>query len=144
MIGSGLAKSVRLRQIGGMKILALLAFFATPVFAETPMTGPEFEAYVTGKTLTFGTVGAPYGMEAYHAGRRVTWAFIGQECQAGVWYEQGSNICFTYDFDPNPQCWQFFDEAGGLRAVFVNEPGTTVLYEALDAKDQLICPGVGV
>ena len=139
----GLAKLHRLRQIAPMKMIALLALLATPAFAETPMTGAEFEAYVSGKTLTFGTAGAPYGMEAYHAGRRVTWAFTGDECQSGEWYEQGANICFTYDFDPNPQCWQFFDEPGGLRAVFVNDPGTTVLYEALDANDKLICPGVG-
>ena len=127
-----------------MKTIALLALLATPALAETPLTGAEFEAYVSGKTLTFGTVGAPYGMEAYHSGRRVTWAFIGDECQSGKWYEQGSNICFTYDFDPTPQCWQFFDDAGGLRAVFVTDPGTTVLYEALDANDSLICPGPGV
>lgn len=143
MIGWGLAKPVGLRHFAAMKIIALLAVLATPALAETPMTGAEFEAYVSGKTLTFGTVGAPYGMEAYHAGRRVTWAFIGDECQAGKWYEEGANICFTYDFDPEPQCWQFFDEPGGLRAVFVNDPGTTVLYEALDADDKLICPGVG-
>lgn len=147
MISGGLAKSSGLRQIAPMKILALLTLLATfnagAADAETPMTGAEFEAYVSGKTLTFGTIGAPYGIEAYHAGRRVTWAFIGDECQAGVWYEQGANICFTYDFDPDPQCWQFFDEPGGLRAVFVNDPGTTVLYEALDANDKLICPGVG-
>ena len=125
-------------------LTALLAAAAADADAETPMTGAEFEAYVQGKTLTFGTIGAPYGLEAYHAGRRVTWAFIGQECQAGIWYEDGANICFTYDFDPDPQCWQFFDEPGGLRALFINDPGTTVLYEAVDAKDRLICPGVGV
>jgi hypothetical protein len=123
---------------------ALLALLATPARAETPMTGAEFEAYVQGKTLSFGTGGTPYGMEAYHSGRRVTWAFIGDECHAGVWYEEGASICFTYDFDPIPQCWRFFDAPGGLRAEFVNEPDTTVLYEAMDDESKLICPGVGV
>ena len=124
--------------------LVLLACLATPALAETPMTGAEFEAYVQGKTLSFGTAGVPYGMEAYHTGRRVTWAFIGDECQAGVWYEDGANICFIYDFDPIPQCWKFFDAPGGLRAEFVNELDTTVLYEAVDDASRLICPGVGV
>lgn len=128
--------------------IALLACLATPIAgpacAETPMTGAQFEAYVQGKTLSFDAGDGPYGVEAYHPGRRVTWAFIGDECHAGIWYEQGANICFTYDFDPIPQCWQFFAAPGGLRAEFVNEPDTTVLYEALDDATGLICPGVGV
>jgi hypothetical protein len=126
------------------RILALLVMLASPALAQTPMTAAEFEAYVSGRTLTFGIGGEPYGIEQYRSNRRVTWSFIGGECQEGLWYEDDSNICFVYDFSPNPQCWQFFAETDGLRAVFMNEPGTTVLYEAQDANEPLICPGPDV
>lgn len=114
--------------------------------AQAPMTAAEFEAYVTGRTLTFGIDGAPYGVERYMPGRRVTWSFLDGECQDGIWYEEDGNICFLYEVTPDPQCWQFFRDAEGLRAVFMNEPGTTILYEAQDGPEPLICPGpeVGV
>ena len=124
-----------------VRILILLCL-ASPALAQTPMTAAEFEAYVTGKTLSFGTAGAPYGMEWYRSDRRVTWAFTGEDCQDGIWYEEAGNICFDYNDDLAPQCWRFFDEAGGLRAEFMNEPGTTILYEALDTQEQLICPNM--
>jgi len=81
-------------------------------------------------------------MEWYRSNRRVTWALTGEDCQDGVWYEEAGNICFDYGDDLSPQCWRFYDEPGGLRAEFMNEPGTTVLYEALDTEDQLICPNM--
>lgn len=131
------------------RMLCLLALLTGPALAshaiaETPMSAAEFEAYVRGKTLTFGIGGEPYGIERYREGRRVTWSFIGGECQDGIWYEENASICFVYDFAPDPQCWQFFEEPGGLRAVFMNDPGTTVLYEAQDSDEPLICPGPDV
>lgn len=64
----------------------------------------------------------------------------------GEWYEKqsdtGSNICFIYENDPEPQCWQVFDVDGKLRADFMNTPGTTVLYEAVES-EPLICGGTG-
>src|SRR5690606_18261223 len=121
-----------------LRIIPILLCLAGPALAQTPMTAAEFEAYVTGKTLTFGTTDAPYGMEWYRADRRVTWAFTGEDCEDGIWYPHGANICFTYDSGIEPQCWQFFGEPGGLRAVFMDEPGTTILYEALDTEERLI------
>ncbi len=126
---------------------ALAAALAGQVAAaQTPMSAAEFEAYVAGKTLTFGIAGEPYGIERYRPGRRVTWSFLDGLCQDGLWYEDDGNICFVYDVSPEAQCWQFFEEPGGLRAVFMNDPGTTVLYEAQDATEPLLCPGpeVGV
>ena len=69
--------------------LALLAaVIAAPVVSadETPMSAEEFESYVTGRTLTFGLHGVPYGVEQFKEGRRVLWAFIGEECRDGVWF----------------------------------------------------------
>ncbi len=124
--------------------LILVLLSAVPARAETPMTAEAFEAYVQGRTLTFGNGQGPYGIETYHDGRRVTWAFLGGDCEPGKWYEDNGSICFVYDFEPTPQCWQFFEEADGLRAVFTNDPASTILYEVLEADQSMICPGFGV
>lgn len=125
-----------------MKHLVIALILATPVAAETPLTGDEFEALVEGKTLTFATGQDPYGIEYYAPNRRVIWQFLGGECISGEWYEDGSNICFVYENNPEPQCWQVFEDEGKLRADFMNTPGTTILYEAYES-EPLICGGVG-
>ena len=124
--------------------LALLCLLAAPALAQEPMTGAEFEAHVTGLTLTYGSGGEPYGVERYHAGRRVTWAFVGEDCEAGIWYEpEPGLICFDYeDLEPE-QCWRFYDEPGGLRAEYVNDPETSYLYQVADDDLALICPDYG-
>lgn len=126
-------------------ILALLAL-AVPAGAEIPLDGPAFEARVTGRTLAYAQDGMAYGAEQYLPGRRVVWAFAGQPCQYGRWYEAApARICFVYDTDPTPQCWQFFDRPGGLTAVFEGG-GTQPLTEVGDIDGPLACPGpqVGV
>jgi hypothetical protein len=120
-----------------------LAHEATPV-ADAPMTGAEFEAYATGKTLSFAQDGVVWGAEQYLPGRRVIWAFTDDECQYGHWYEDQGNICFLYDNDLDPQCWRFFREAGGLRAIFMGADGGTSLSEVGQSSEPLNCPGPDV
>jgi hypothetical protein len=130
-----------------MRLTLAFVCLATPLWADTPLTADQFEAYVMGKTLTFGGRGQdPYGAEQYMPGRRVIWTFLDEDCSEGEWYPQGPSICFIYDFDLTAQCWQFFDEPGGLRAEFMNDPGTSVLYQARESTEPLACPGpkVGV
>lgn len=125
----------------------LVALGALPALAETPMTGSEFEAYVSGKTLFYGVPGAPYGAEQYLSGRRVIWTFLDGSCKDGSWYEQNGMICFVYEGPPDePQCWTFFDTPQGLTARFENDPASTELVETRQGQDPLICPGpeVGV
>lgn len=114
--------------------------------AETPLTGPEFDAYVTGKTLTYSQGGAVYGIEQYLPGNRVRWAFEGDICREGLWYEQAGQICFVYDYDPNPQCWSFWTDANGLNARFNDQNGSTELSEVENSPTPLNCagPDVGV
>ena len=123
----------------------LLCLLPLPALAETPMSGAEFEAYTTGKTLSYGTGAEPYGVERYHENRRVTWAFVGGDCIEGEWYEpEPGMICFAYpDLEPE-QCWRFFEEEQGLRAEFVNDPALSTLFEVSDTDLALICPGYGV
>ncbi|MBM1221061.1 hypothetical protein JQU17_12570 [Ponticoccus sp. SC2-23] len=129
-----------------MIVILFALLFPRLVAADTPMTAEEFEAYVTGRTLSYGVNGEVYGAEEYHPGRFVTWSFLDGQCEEGRWYPQDDAICFVYDFDPDPHCWRFFRETGGLRAEFLD--GTTLgsLYEVGEAEDGLGCigPDIGV
>lgn len=109
--------------------------------AQEPMTAEEFEAYATGKTLSFAQGDVIWGTEQYLPGRRVVWAFSESECQYGTWYQQGEQICFVYDNDPAPQCWTFWMQGDGLRARFAGDPGGTELAEVGESNEPLACPG---
>ena len=114
--------------------------------AQSPMTAEEFEAYTTGKTLYFYSQGQAYGVEEYKENRRVTWSFLDGQCKDGTWYAEGDQICFVYEDAPTPQCWIFYQEGGGLRAVFEGRDTGTELYEAGEADEPMMClgPEVGV
>lgn len=128
-------------------ILALI-LAATPVWAlDKPMTAAEFDAYSLGKTLYYAVGDKPYGAETYLPDHHVIWAFLGEECKHGIWAEVNGQICFTYDGDSSgPQCWTFFDGAGGLKAHFEGDPQSSDLIEVQQSPEPLNCPGprVGV
>ncbi|KIT17708.1 hypothetical protein [Jannaschia aquimarina] len=85
-----------------------------PAFAERTVSGAEFERMVTGKTFYFDRFGRPFGAEQYFEDKRVIWAFEGGQCQRGIWFENRSGqICFVYDGDPAPQCWDFIEMPSG-------------------------------
>ena len=122
------------------------ALLAAPAWSAEPMSASEFEAYVTGKTLYFGLGGEAYGVEEYLPDRQVRWSFLDGKCKDGFWYEESSQICFVYEDNPRPQCWSFFREGSGLRAVFENDPENTTLYEAQQNDEPMLClgPEIGV
>ncbi len=126
--------------------IALTCLTALPALAAEPMSASDFESYVTGKTLYFGLNGDAYGVEEYLPDRQVRWSFLDGKCKDGFWYEDTGQICFVYEDDPAPQCWSFFKEGPGLRAVFENDPSSTVLYEANQDDEPMLChgPDVGV
>ncbi|WP_136439233.1 hypothetical protein [Pacificoceanicola onchidii] len=117
----------------------------TAIAAES-MSGGDFERYVDGKTLYFGLAGKAYGAEEYLPNRQVRWSFLDGKCKDGYWYEEAGSICFVYEDKPEPQCWSFFQEGDKLRAVFENDPTSTVLYEAQQDEEPMLCygPDVGV
>lgn len=128
------------------RILMAILVLALPAQAQTPMSTEEFEAYVTGRTLTFGFDGQSYGVEEFRDGRRTTWAFMQEECREGRWFPRDEQICFVYDDFPSEEhCWIFWQGDGGLNARFMGE-GDTELYEVQKSPRPLICPGpeVGV
>lgn len=113
---------------------------------DMPLSAEGFEAYVTGKTLSYASNGFPFGAEDYMGGRRVRWSYLDGDCLEGVWYPEGGLICFAYEALPEPQCWSFFLGPDGLFARFENRPGATELYEMAELPEPLVCPGpkVGV
>ena len=115
-----------------------------------PLTATEFEAYATGKTLTYAGSGGVWGQEAYLPGRQVVWAFSNQPCEYGIWVgaqaaDASPMMCFVYDNHPEANCWQFYHSAAGLVAVFVGGNGT-LLSEVAQTSAPMQCPGprVGV
>ncbi len=124
----------------------LLTATALPALAAEALSATEFESYVKGKTLYFGKAGQAYGVEEYLNNRRVRWSFLDGKCKDGYWYEEAGQICFVYEDTPDPQCWSFFKEGEGLRAVFQNDPSSTVLYEAQQDDEPMMClgPEIGV
>ena len=136
----------RLALVSGMSLLSLTAINAGPLCAaaQEPMTAEEFDAYATGKTLSYAQGAEIWGTEQYLPGRRVVWAFSADECQYGTWYPQGDEICFVYDNDPTPQCWTFWKQGSGLRARFMGDPDGTELAEVDQSDEPLACPGPDV
>ena len=124
-----------------------LTCLSLPLAAQTPMTAAEFEAYVTGRTLTFGFEGQAYGVEEFRPGRRTTWAFMGEDCREGHWFDRDEQICFIYDDMPAQEhCWIFWRGENGLNARFMSEEDGTELYEVQQSARPLMClgPEVGV
>jgi len=120
----------------------LFVLLASPVLAESPMTGAEFEAYVEGRTLSFGTLGNPaYGVEKYLKNREVIWSPLDGTCVDGIWFEQGEDICFLYEHDPEAKCWKTFRTENGIRAEFTTRPGQSAIFETVENPEELICPG---
>jgi hypothetical protein len=127
-------------------VLFLGLLGGTAAFGQTNLTGAEFEAYSTGKTLTYAANGQVYGVEQYLPNRRVRWAFIDDTCRIGHWYEEAGEICFVYEHDATPQCWTFHIDGGKLMARFVSNPPETELKEVNQTHEPLACtgPDIGV
>lgn len=127
-----------------MRGVLLAVVLASPAFAKTPITAEEFEAHVTGKTVTYKQYDGIFGIEEYLDGRKVRWSTAPNECLYGTWYPDGDDICFVYEYDPSPACWTFWMKGGALVALSVGGLPGEELRE-IDASDQgLPCPGPDV
>lgn len=123
-----------------ISILITALFCASPLLADDRMSAAEFEAYVEGRIMSFGTTSNPsYGVEQYLPNRRVLWSSGNGECTNGVWYESKGDICFRYDGDPEAKCWAIYRDGDGIRAEFTTRPNTTVIFEIEDYTVPLIC-----
>lgn len=129
-----------------MRILPILAtLLSLPAFAaEDPMSVAEFEAYVTGKTLSYSQYGEIFGVEEYLPGRKVRWKVSADDCQYGHWFEKAGLICFTYEYDTSEHCWTFWMEEGRLTALSADDPAGAELSEVEQTTDGLSCPAPDV
>lgn len=122
--------------------LAFFAFaLASAAAAEEPLSGAEFDALSVGRTLFYNVGDQAYGIEQYLPGRRVRWAFIGDQCMDGYWYEEAGFICFVYDQAPNPQCWTFYETDEGIMARFRDDPLDQPLVAVRESSEPLACAG---
>ncbi len=130
----------------GPFVAAVLATLPLAAAAKTPMTGAEFEAFVTGKTMTYAEYGSIYGTEDYLPGRRVRWAFTEDVCRFGTWYEDSGNICFLYEGDPQPKCWTVWQDGDRLAARYIDNPPDDEPSVVEETDEPLACegPDVGV
>lgn len=114
--------------------------------SQPALSADQFEAEVTGKTITYGQFGGLFGIEEYLPGRKVRWSVAEDLCQYGNWYPQDDRICFVYEYDPTPHCWTFWLEGGGLAARSSNDLPGSELQEMDRSDTPLSCPGpeVGV
>ena len=128
-----------------MRLAALLLILLPgSAVAETPISAAEFEAHVTGKTLTYQQYDVIFGIEEYLSDRKVRGSVAPNECQYGSWYPQGENICFVYEYDPNPACWTFWLRDGALVALSAEADPGAELYEVDATARPLPCPGPDV
>ncbi|MGB0506480.1 MAG: hypothetical protein ACPGGK_09825 [Pikeienuella sp.] len=102
-----------------MRLLAGIALsfaVATPLIAEEPMGGDQFDDLSTGWTLYFeDDSGAYFGAEQYLGNGRTVWRSRNSGCQWGEWYEADNQICFLYK-GQRPSCWHLYSEGEGMRA----------------------------
>jgi hypothetical protein len=124
--------------------LVLLACLPAVAGAETPLSADEFETHVTGKTITYRQLDFIFGVEEYLADRMVRWSVSPDHCQYGSWYPEGDDICFVYEYDPNPACWTFWLRDGALVALSVTGLPGEELHEAEASPEPLPCPGPDV
>jgi hypothetical protein len=115
-----------------------------PAAAERVMTGEEFEAFATGRTMDYSYGTDVWGREAYLPGRRVQFSFTDDECRDGSWYEDGPYICFVYDDDPSPKCWTYFTDGKNVQTIFIEDPPGSPRSDVRPTKEPLVCLGPDV
>ena len=129
-----------------MRAALALCLFATTATADPLLTAEEFDALTLGRTMTWAEYGQVYGVEQYLPGRRVRWTELGDDCKLGHWYMQGPAICFLYEDNPKPACWEISLDGTGMRAMDTEDPpgSEPVLIEDTSADLPCFAPEVGV
>lgn len=124
-----------------MRAALLLAALAVPVQAEPLLTAEEFDALTLGRTMTWAEYGQVYGVEQYLPDRRVRWTELGTDCKLGHWYPEGSAICFLYEDDPNPACWEIALSGSGMQADYLSDPPGTETAIVTETTGTMPCLG---
>lgn len=119
--------------------LVMTSFFAHADTDGQLVTPEEFETLSQNKTLYFYRYGKIYGAEQFFKGRQSTWKFANGECDRGIWYPKGDQICFDYEANPGEQCWHFIKNGDDFAARYIGaDPIDDLLLKAID-RSELIC-----
>ena len=121
-----------------MRILIALLCLATPIQAQDIVTPQQFEEISTNKTLYFDSGNQFHGAEQYFPNRKVTWKFANGECDQGYWYTEGDVICFSYNQNPTPQCWNFLQDGDRFLARLVGAPANVLELKFVNT-EELLC-----
>lgn len=100
------------------------------------ITPDAFLSLVEGQTVHYSKNGAYYGSERFYGKGRATWQFPGANCEDGVYWTVGEEICFNYG---NSSCWTVLEDAEGGRGA-VSRDGFDVVIEMIDDRP-LRCDG---
>lgn len=104
------------------------------------MSGDAFDAYTLGKTLAFNRPdGSPQGVEQYLPDRQVIWSTGPANCAHGKWFARDATICFIYENEAEEKCWFVYPTDNGLRAELAGETPGTILFEAVEGTQSLLC-----
>lgn len=125
-------------------LLLALALPAAAADPGPPLDATGFDARTVGRTITYSAGGIAYGTEQYLPDHRVLWAFEGDLCKEGTWFQQGDFICFDYQDENGLQCWTFFDTSAGLMARFRGDPASEPLVSLTESPEPLRCQGPDV
>ena len=124
-------------------LLSAVAALAAPLDSQE-----AFDGYTQGKTIYYGFDDGRgvQAAETYLPGNRVRWFTRDGTCIEGEWYADQGQICFTYENNPNPQCWITSLESNGLVATIENDTGISRVLEMDpgDTKFQCLGPQIGV
>jgi hypothetical protein len=129
-----------------MRLALAFVLAAGPACAEVPLTAAEFDALTQGRTMTWAEFGSVYGVEQYLPDHKVRWTVLGDDCKTGYWYQDGPAICFQYEDDLAPDCWEITRSGNGLRARYTTNPPEADPVIVQVTTEPLACfgPKVGV
>ena len=129
-----------------MRTLPALLLAASPAVADPLLTAEAFDRLTLGRTMTWSEFGTVYGVEQYLPGRKVRWTALGDDCKTGHWYQDGAAICFRYEDDIEPDCWEITVSGADLIARYTTNPPDAEPVIVADTTDPLACfgPEVGV
>jgi hypothetical protein len=133
-----------------MRLALVLALFPTIASAETPLTATEFQAHIGLDTISYRYSDGTRGTADYGPDRRFLWAFEGDSCIEGTWFDRGNEICFAHADGRLSACWHFFKDGNRLRgtATFLSSgsPLNLEIQEVSHTDQPLRCagPDVGV